>query len=125
MHLHLLVKKKTASSHCNFSFVVLQVSTRQIVSMESLKEVLQNHEQVKMDDPEERGDLYLLAPMRLLTPILEEPEPEHKADDFNRSVMTVISEMLTSHSKNMQIYNHTMADRTVTADQSQVQRSFR
>ena len=93
--------------------------------MESLKEVLQNHEQVKMDDPEERGDLYLLAPMRLLTPILEEPEPEHKADDFNRSVMTVISEMLTSHSKNMQIYNHTMADRTVTADQSQVQRSFR
>merc|ERR1712045_84166 len=59
--------------------------------------------------------------MRLLTPILEEPEPEHKADDFNRSVMTVISEMLTSHSKNMQIYNHTMADRTVTADQSQLQ----
>ena len=31
--------------------------------------------QVPMDDPQDRGDLYLLAPMRLLlSPIAEEPE---------------------------------------------------
>ena len=48
-----------------------------------------------MDDPQDRGDLYLLAPMRLLlSPIAEEPEsseaPSHVVNetaagqDFNR-----------------------------------------
>ncbi len=73
------------------------MTTRQVVSLENLKSVLQNHETVPMDDPQDRydkswrgsqvmkskkyfflisfrGDLYLLAPMRLLTPIIEEPE---------------------------------------------------
>ena len=55
--------------------------------------------------------MYLLAPMRLLTPILEEEETlssqiggETGEGGFNRSVMTVISELLTNHSKSMQIY---------------------
>ena len=102
-----------------------QVSTRQIVSMESLKEVLQNHERVKLDDPQERGDLYLLAPMRLLTPILEEPEPEKPAEDFNRSVMTVISEMLTTHNRNMQIYQSLSEKQSVTVhNESQLDSSL-
>ena len=49
--------------------------------------------------------------MRLLTPILEEEETlssqiggETGEGGFNRSVMTVISELLTNHSKSMQIY---------------------
>ena len=96
-----------------------QVSTRQIVTMESLKELLGKHENVPMDDPQDRGDLYLLAPMRLLTPILEENESEitggltarSHEEDFNRSVMTVISEMLTNHSKNMMLYQSIMSEK--------------
>ena len=62
--------------------------------MESLREVIRNHEKVPMDDPQDRGDLYLLAPMRLLlSPIAEEPEttaevPGHVTEpagtDFNK-----------------------------------------
>ena len=96
-----------------------QVSTRQIVTMESLKELLYKHENVPMDDPQDRGDLYLLAPMRLLTPILEETESEitggltahSHEEDFNRSVMTVISEMLTNHSKNMMLYQSVLSEK--------------
>ena len=96
-----------------------QVSTRQIVTMESLKEILSKHDNVPMDDPQDRGDLYLLAPMRLLTPILEETESEitggltaqSREDDFNRSVMTVISEMLTNHSKNMMLYQTILSEK--------------
>ena len=92
---------------------------KQIVSMETLKDLLHQHERVKLDDPQDRGDLYLLAPMRLLTPILEEEDcyssmmdgdnnPEAAGatanNGFNRSVMTVISELLTNHSKSMQAY---------------------
>ncbi len=72
-----------------------RLTTRQIVSMESLREVIRKHEKVPMDDPQDRGDLYLLAPMRLLlSPIAEEPETadatSHAADcagsgnDFNK-----------------------------------------
>ena len=83
-----------------------QISTRQIVSLDSLKQVLQMHDKFPMEDPQDRGDLYLLAPMRLLTPIIEETEPEVKepVNDFNRSIMTVISEMLTSHNKSHSQY---------------------
>ena len=73
-----------------------RLTTRQIVSMESLREVIRNHEKVPMDDPQDRGDLYLLAPMRLLlSPIAEEPEttaevPGHVTEpagtDFNKCV---------------------------------------
>ena len=96
-----------------------QVSTRQIVTMDSLKELLGKHEKVPMDDPQDRGDLYLLAPMRLLTPILEETESEmtggtttqqSRENDFNRSVITVISEMLTNHSKNMMLYQSILSE---------------
>lgn len=71
-----------------------RLTTRQIVSMESLREVIRKHEKVPMDDPQDRGDLYLLAPMRLLlSPIAEEPEvneahPSHVTEapgnDFNK-----------------------------------------
>ena len=92
-------------SNYNCALFLLQVSTvKQIVSMETLKELLHKHERVKLDDPQDRGDLYLLAPMRLLTPILEEEELQADAEpNFNRSVMTVISELLTNHSKSMQV----------------------
>ena len=42
-----------------------KLSTRQITSMEGLKDVLHKHE-TKFDDPQDRADLYILAPMRLL-----------------------------------------------------------
>ena len=45
---------------------------RRINSMESLREVIKIHEKVPMDDPQDRPDLYILAPMRLLSPIMEE-----------------------------------------------------
>jgi hypothetical protein len=70
-----------------------RLTTRQIVSMESLREVIRKHEKVPMDDPQDRGDLYLLAPMRLLlSPIAEEQDsseaPSHYAEpketDFNK-----------------------------------------
>ncbi len=63
------------------------------MSMESLREVIRKHEKVPMDDPQDRGDLYLLAPMRLLlSPIAEEQESsdapihanETAGQDFNR-----------------------------------------
>lgn len=82
-----------------------RLTTRQITSMDSLKEVIQRHEKVPMDSPEDRADLYLLAPMRLLTPIMEEPEHEMTKHtnstyaDFNRSVLTVISEILGNTNK--------------------------
>jgi hypothetical protein len=57
-----------------------RVTTNRIVSLESLREVLLEHEKVPYDDPECRGDLYILAPMRLLTPVIEESE-----SDFTRS----------------------------------------
>ena len=106
-----------------------QVSTRHIVTMDSLKEILSKHENVPMDDPQDRGDLYLLAPMRLLTPILEETESEitggltaqSREEDFNRSVMTVISEMLTNHSKNMMLYQSILSEKqNQTANKSQM-----
>ena len=87
--------------------------------MDSLKELLSKHDKVPMDDPQERGDLYLLAPMRLLTPILEETESEITGgthchdDDFNRSIITVISEMLTNHSKNMMLYQSILTEKQI------------
>ena len=42
------------------------------MSLENLRERLEEHDKVPYDDPECRGDLYILAPMRLLTPVLEE-----------------------------------------------------
>ena len=38
-----------------------------------------------MDDPQERGDLYLLAPMRLLSPIVEESEQTATNTNTNMS----------------------------------------
>jgi hypothetical protein len=76
-----------------------KLSTRRITSMDSLREVILQHEAVPMDDPQDRADLYILAPMRLLSPIMEESETYHNATnrtniDLNRSIMTVISEIL-------------------------------
>ena len=53
-----------------------RVTANKIVSLDNLRETLSNHEQVPYDDPESRGDLYILAPMRLLTPVVEESESE-------------------------------------------------
>ncbi|TRY61950.1 hypothetical protein TCAL_08880 [Tigriopus californicus] len=90
-----------------------KVSTQQILSMENLKEVLKNHQNIPMDDPQDRGDLYLLAPMRILSPILEEsegggdyssrmsnpaPSEIYQSLDLNRSIMTVLSEVLSTKS---------------------------
>ena len=85
-----------------------KLTTKQIISLDNLKDVLKKHETVPMDDPQDRGDLYLLAPMRLLTPILEESESDSTrttdpsynnvayGNQLNKSIMTVISEMLGS-----------------------------
>ena len=84
-----------------------KLSTRRITSMESLKEVIKNHEKLPFDDPEDRADLYLLAPMRILSPIMEESaHVEQQSNygggghytDLNRSILTVISEIL-NHTK--------------------------
>ncbi len=85
-----------------------KMSTRQIASLDNLRQILQEHESVPMDDPQDRGDLYLLAPMRLLTPIIEEEptssdldtttftECSHGKSGHNRSILTVISEILNA-----------------------------
>ena len=52
------------------------VTAKTIVNLDNLREVLHQHEQIPYEDPENRGDLYLLAPMRLLTPIGEETESD-------------------------------------------------
>ena len=73
--------------------------------MESLKEVLHKHEKVPMDDPQDRADLYILAPMRLLSPILEESSLDRDQNrtanntDLNKSLMTVISEIILQPNK--------------------------
>ena len=72
--------------------------------MESLREVIKIHEKVPMDDPQDRPDLYILAPMRLLSPIMEEStmtETTKNATkaDLNKSIMTVISDILTNSSQ--------------------------
>ena len=74
--------------------------------MESLKEVLHKHEKVPMDDPQDRADLYILAPMRLLSPILEESSSADRDQnrtvnntDLNKSLMTVISEIILQPNK--------------------------
>lgn len=75
-----------------------KLSTRQITSMQSLREVLTIHEKIPMDDPQDRPDLYILAPMRLLSPILEESvATQQPSEDLNKSLMTVISEILMSN----------------------------
>ena len=90
-----------------------KVTANKIVSMENLREVLQNHEMIPMED-ETKEELYILAPMRLLTPILEESESDttksklyqssnttvrsntysNAYSDINNSVMSIVSEVL-------------------------------
>ena len=76
-----------------------KLSTRQITSLESLKQVLHKHEEVPMDDPQDRPDLYILAPMRILSPIMEESALTEKnhANELNKSLMTVISDILSQN----------------------------
>ena len=78
-----------------------KLSTQRITTMESLKEVLHKHD-FTMDDPQDRPDLYILAPMRILSPIMEESEAQ---TDLNKSLMTVISEILLHKNP-----NHTYAN---------------
>ena len=89
-----------------------KLSTQRITNMECLKEVLHKHDH-KMDDPQDRPDLYILAPMRILSPIMEESEQaqQNNYTDLNKSLMTVISEIL-SHKTNLNGTNHTYANNT-------------
>ena len=80
-----------------------KLSTQRITNMECLKEVLNKHDKMPMDDPQDRPDLYILAPMRILSPIMEESELTQNAQDLNKSLMTVISEILL----NKTYANHT------------------
>lgn len=106
-----------------------KVSTQQILSLDNLKEVLKNHNNIPMDDPQDRGDLYLLAPMRILSPILEEsesgdyasrissgqnqaPSEIYQSLDLNRSIMTVLSEVLSTKS-----YNPRLVEQQLIQDQ--------
>eukprot|EP00095_Tigriopus_kingsejongensis_P012314 maker-scaffold284_size223161-snap-gene-1.25 protein:Tk12314 transcript:maker-scaffold284_size223161-snap-gene-1.25-mRNA-1 annotation:"xk-related protein 6" len=102
-----------------------RVSTQQILSLDNLKEVLKSHHQVPMDELQDRGDLYLLAPMRILSPILEESEhgeysthhrlgsEVYQSLDLNRSIMTVLSEVLSSKGGGAQSYNPRMAEQSL------------
>ena len=91
----------------NIHILIFPPLSRQITTMESLKEVLHKHEKVPMDDPQDRADLYILAPMRLLSPILEESSTErdqnrtanNNTTDLNKSLMTVISEIILQPNK--------------------------
>ena len=88
-----------------------RVTANTIVNLDNLREVLHQHEQIPYEDPENRGDLYLLAPMRLLTPIGEETESDitgrsktyqalstqsKEYSDVDQSIMSIISEVLNA-----------------------------
>ena len=69
-----------------------------------------------MDDPQDRGDLYILAPMRILSPILEESTEQNcRENDLNKSLMTVISEILQPTNRQNSVLNsNTVTNNTVT-----------
>ena len=90
-----------------------RLTANKITSLDSLRDTLISHEQIPYDDPENRGDLYILAPMRLLTPIIEESDSELTRSkiyqelstvsrntvcnysDVDNSIMSIISEVLS------------------------------
>lgn len=94
------------------------MTANKIVSLDNLRQTLNGHEQVPYDDPESRGDLYILAPMRLLTPVIEESDSEFTRSkiyqtlsnvsrstfgnysDVDNSIMSIISEVLSVRSTN-------------------------
>ena len=93
-----------------------RVTANRIVSLDNLRDTLLQHDKVPYDDPESRGDLYILAPMRLLTPVLEESESDltrsktyqslgscfsnasRAYSDLDASIMSIISEVLNIRS---------------------------
>ena len=90
-----------------------RLTANKITSLDCLRDTLISHEQIPYDDPENRGDLYILAPMRLLTPIIEESDSELARSkiyqelstvsrntvcnysDVDNSIMSIISEVLS------------------------------
>merc|ERR1719433_967887 len=90
-----------------------RVTANKITNIDTLRNTLSSHEQIPYDDPENRGDLYILAPMRLLTPIIEESDSELARSkiyqelstvsrntvcnysDVDNSIMSIISEVLS------------------------------
>ena len=92
-----------------------RVTANKITNIDTLRNTLSAHEQIPYDDPENRGDLYILAPMRLLTPIIEETDSEltrnkiyqelstisrntqgdRNYSDVDASIMSIISEVLS------------------------------
>ena len=92
-----------------------RVTANKITNIDTLRSTLSAHEQIPYDDPENRGDLYILAPMRLLTPIVEETDSEltrnkiyqelstmskstqgdRNYSDVDASIMSIISEVLS------------------------------
>ena len=90
-----------------------RLTANKITSLDTLRDTLISHEQIPYDDPENRGDLYILAPMRLLTPIIEESDSELARSkiyqelssvsrntvcnysDVDNSIMSIISEVLS------------------------------
>ena len=95
-----------------------RMTANKITSLETLRDTLSAHEQIPYDDPENRGDLYILAPMRLLTPIMEETDSEltrskiyqelstvsrntnYNYSDLDQSIMSIISEVLSVRNVN-------------------------
>jgi len=104
-----------------------KVTANRIVSMNNLREVLQNHEKVPMDDPEKQEELYILAPMRLLTPIMEESESEmtksklyqssnmtvqsNTYSEVSNSIMSIVSEVLNARSENSQTMRRSVSQK--------------
>ena len=117
-----------------------RVTANKITNLETLRDTLMTHEQIPYDDPENRGDLYILAPMRLLTPIMEETDSEltrskiyqelssvsrttnnYNYSSLDTSIMSIISEVLSvrqnNENKNMSSTSHYYPEmRLLTAD---------
>ena len=70
-----------------------RLTANKITSLDCLRDTLISHEQIPYDDPENRGDLYILAPMRLLTPVIEETESEMTKSKLYQSLASVNSQV--------------------------------
>ena len=76
-----------------------RLTANKITSLDSLRDTLISHEQIPYDDPENRGDLYILAPMRLLTPIIEESDSELARSKIYQELSTVSRNTVCNYSE--------------------------
>ena len=61
--------------------------------MQIFRDTLMAHERVPYHDPECRGDLYIPAPMRLLTPVIEETDSDITRSKLYQSLASTHSQV--------------------------------